>query len=850
MTKFYTNCTVYGSRILYRGVENGRRIKERVDYHPTLFLPSETPTEYTTLHKEYVSPIKPGNIREARDFINQYKDIQNFSVYGYTRYEYVYIADHSKDVIDWDRNHIVVANIDIEVGSENGFPEPGLAAEPITAITMKTGKKFVVFGCGEFKNVRSDVEYVKCRDEFDLIRQFLVEWTSDYPDAVTGWHIKFFDIPYLVNRITKLFGEKVAATLSPWGVINERKVFQHNKEQKAYILLGMAILDYIELYRKFAPDGNSQESYKLDYICSVEINEKKLSYEEHGSLHKLYRDDYQKFIEYNIRDVELVEKLDDKLKLIDLVLTLSYDNKCNYDDVFLQVRMWDCIIFNHFKKNKLVLPQTEHHDKDTAYIGAYVKDPNIGMHSWVASFDLTSLYPSLIRQYNISPDTIIEPETYTDAHREVLQQDISIDNMLSRKVKTDTLETISCSLTPNGHFFTTKFQGFLPKLMEEMFVQRVEYKKEASKAKKELEKESDPDKRYEIEKRISRYNNLQLIKKISLNSCYGALGSSYFRFFDIRQAIAITTAGQLAIKWIETKLNEYLNKVLNTINKDYVLASDTDSVYLCLDELVRQTYREKGMPDDIKSVISYMDKVCENMLQPFINKTYRDLAEYTNAFEQKMEMKREVLADRAIWTAKKRYIVNVYNNEGVEYAKPQIKVMGLEVKKSSTPTACRDKLWEVIDLILNKDEKSVQDFITQFRQDFKTLPVQDIAFPRGVNGISTYTDVKTKSFTKGTPIHVRGSIVYNQAIRKGKLDKKYPLITDGEKIKFIYLKEPNTIQSNIISFTQVLPKELDLDKYIDYTLQFDKSFLEPLKIILESIGWKAEKTSSLADFFT
>lgn len=848
MTKsFYTNCQVYGSRILYRGVENGRRIRKRVDYNPTLFLPSDVPTKHTTLQRQYVSPVKPGNIRDTRDFIKQYDGVQNFNVYGYTRYEYAYISDHSENVIDWDRQQIVVANIDIEVGSENGFPEPSAATEPITAITMKTGKKFIVFGCGDFNNVRTDVKYVKCQDEFDLIKQFLAEWTSDYPDIVTGWYIKFFDIPYLVNRITKLFGEKVATTLSPWNVLNERTVLLHGKERNTHIVLGIAILDYIELYRKFAPHGQAQESYKLDYICSIEINEKKLSYEEHGSLHKLYRDDYQKFIEYNIRDVELVEKLDDKLKMIDLALTLSYDNKCNYEDVFAQVRMWDVIIFNYFRQHKLVMPQSESHSKSEAYVGAYVKDPIIGMHAWVASFDLNSLYPHLIMQYNVSPDTIVEPSDYTDAHRKILTQDISIDNMLARKVKTDTLETICCSLTPNGQLFTNKFQGFLPKLMEGMYNDRKKYKKEASNAKKELEKEVDPDKRYEIEKRISRFENLQLGKKVSLNSAYGSLGNQFFRFFDVRQAAAITTAGQLSIRWIEIKLNEYLNKVLRTSEKDYVIASDTDSVYLCLDELVHQTYPEKT---DIRSIIKFLDKSCEKLIQPFIDKSYTELARYTNAYAQKMEMKREALADKGLWTGKKRYIVNVYNNEGIEYATPKVKVMGLEMIKSSTPAACRDKLWEVVDLILNKDEKSVQDFITQFRKEFKTLPVQDIAFPRGVNGISTYTDSKTKGFIKGTPIHVRGSIVYNQAIRQAKLTKQYPLIADGEKIKFIYLEEPNTLQSNIVSFPQVLPKELDLDKYIDYNLQFDKSFLEPLKIILDSIGWKSEKTSSLEDFFT
>lgn len=295
-----------------------------------------------------------------------------------------------------------------------------------------------------------------------------------------------------------------------------------------------------------------------------------------------------------------------------------------------------------------------------------------------------------------------------------------------------------------------------------------------------------------------------------------------------------------------------MNKVLNTVEKDYVCASDTDSIYLCLDELVRQTYAEYNGTEaiDTRKVIRYMDKACESLLQPFIDKSYQELARYTNSYSQKMRMKREALADKAIWTAKKRYIVNVYNNEGIEYNTPEIKIMGLEMVKSSTPSACRDKLWTAVELILNKDESSIQDFIEKFKEEFKSLPISEISFPRGVNGITSYTDKKTSSFIKGTPIHTRGCIVYNQALTKYKLSKSYPYITDGEKIKFVYLLEPNPIQSNIIAYSQSLPKEFDLDKYVDYNLQFEKGFLEPLKIILDCINWKHEKSSSLEDFFS
>jgi len=452
----------------------------------------------------------------------------------------------------------------------------------------------------------------------------------------------------------------------------------------------------------------------------------------------------------------------------------------------------------------------------------------------------------LIMQYNISPETLLEPSDYGSTHYNILSHSITVDSLLERRIDTTGLE--HHTLTPNGQFFDTRKQGFLPKMMEDMYNDRTVYKKKAIEAKKELEQEKDPDKRYEIEKRIARYNNLQLAKKVSLNSAYGALGNEFFRFFDIRQASAITTAGQLSIRWIEKQLNEYMNRLLKTENEDYVIASDTDSIYLSLDKLVNKTIVEQNPSATTADTIAFMDKVCESKIQPFIDKAYYELARYVNAYEQKMMMKREALADKGIWTAKKRYILNVHNNEGVQYAKPKIKVMGLEMIKSSTPSACREKLWEVIDLVFTKDENAVIEFIDKFRKEFRTLEPIDIAFPRGVNGLDKFADNKS-IYGKGTPIHVRGCLVYNHFVKSNKLTKKYELIAEGEKIKFLYMKEPNILQSNVISFTSELPKELDIHKYIDYDTQFDKSFVEPLKIILDCIGWKTEHVNSLEAFF-
>ena len=360
------------------------------------------------------------------------------------------------------------------------------------------------------------------------------------------------------------------------------------------------------------------------------------------------------------------------------------------------------------------------------------------------------------------------------------------------------------------------------------------------------------DKKNEIDKLVARYNNLQLAKKVSLNSAYGALGSQYFRFYDLRMALGVTTAGQLSIRWIENKLNEYLNSLLKT-NKDYVIASDTDSIYLNLGTLVDKVYgtgQDKSVSPriDKQKVIDFMDRVCEDKIQPFIDKSYQELAEYVHAYSQKMQMKREVLADKAIWTAKKRYILNVYNSEGVQYAEPKLKISGIEAIKSSTPSACREKIKEALKIIISGSESEMQDYIENFRQEFKSLPPEDISFPRSINGLKEYGDSKT-IYKKGTPIHVRGALIHNYTIDQNKLGKSVQKIQEGEKIKFIYLKEPNSLQTDVISFLNRWPKEFDIDKYIDYNVQFEKSFIDPLKIILDCINWKAEKINSLDSFF-
>jgi DNA polymerase elongation subunit (family B) len=332
--------------------------------------------------------------------------------------------------------------------------------------------------------------------------------------------------------------------------------------------------------------------------------------------------------------------------------------------------------------------------------------------------------------------------------------------------------------------------------------------------------------------------------KIALNSAYGAMGNQYFRYFDLRMAEGITLSGQLSIRWMANKLNAFMNKTLKTENKDYVIAIDTDSIYLTLENLIESVCA--GKTDEQK--IKYMDKICEDVFQPFIDKGYQELATYMNAYAQKMQMKREVLADKAIWTAKKRYIMNVHNSEGVQYAEPKIKVMGLEMVKSSTPQVIRNKLKDSIKVILEGNENKIHSYINTFRDEFNKLSVEEIAFPRSVNGLREYAASST-IYGKSTPIAVRGALLFNHHTKLKGLEKQYQPIRDGDKIKFVYLKTPNPIQEDIISFSQELPKELNLHSYVDYEKQFQKVFLDALQIVIEPLGWNVEPQSTLEDFF-
>lgn len=840
MVKFYTNVYSRGDKIYLRGYSSdNRRVHDVVDYKPYLFVHKrrEASTHYRTLDNKPVEKMHFESISEARNFAKRYSDVANMEIYGLNNFRYLYIYDKFHGELDYDPTWINVISIDIETDSSDGFPDITKADKEITAITLSRRGEKVVFGYYDYKPKNDRVEYIKCKDEYHLLNNFLKIWQSGryMPDILTGWNIEFFDLPYIVNRIKNILGVHEAKKLSPWGILEERTVETHGRENQVYYPAGISVLDYLNLYKKFKFE--QQESYKLESIAEVEkLPVKKLDYKTQGytSLDDLYRRNFELFIDYNIQDTTVIDLLEDKLKFIDQVIAFAYDAKVNYGDVLTTVLPWDIIIHNYLLDRAIVIPQFKKGDFSESLVGGYVKEVKPGMYKWPVSFDLNSLYPHLIMQYNISPETKGGREPYFP----------TIDSILDQYA---VIEDNGFAYAANGVRFSKEKQGFLPALMEKMYNDRTEFKKKMLEAKRELEElpaVAPDDKRREITNRIARYHNLQLAKKIQLNSAYGALANEYFRWFDFDLAEAITMSGQLSIRWVERAINLYLNSLMKTKDVDYVIASDTDSIYVHMERLVKVL----GATDRDK-IVEALHQFCKTKMQNVINKSYSHLAEYMHAYSQKMNMKRETIADKGIWKARKMYIMNALDIEDVRYTEPQLKVMGIEAVRSSTPKACRASIKEALKLIMSSDEEVVQKYISEFKETFMKLPFEDVAFPRGMKNMDKYRDRNTV-YSKGTPIHVKGALLFNHMLIKNGLDKKYQMIGDGDKIKFSYLKVPNSVGDHVIAVLDELPKELDLHKYVDYDTQFQKAFLEPIKSILEVIGWQHEKVSNLEDFFS
>lgn len=802
-------------------------------FKPTLYTSSKRDTaNFRSLFHDKLEPVQFGSINDARNFIEKYKDIHGFKVFGNTEYQFQWISEEYKGEVEYDIDAIKVMSIDIETTVNYGFPNYFDPLEEITLISCrdKVTKQITTFGCWPYTPKKDYVKYVQCKDETDLYHKFLSFFAADYPDIITGWNTDEFDIPYMIERMKKVIGEDAVKRLSPFGVLKPRDYEINGKQKREYAIYGVASLDFYQLYLKFA--FTKQESYKLDHVAWKELGKNKVE-NPYASFKDFYTKDPELFIDYNIVDVELVDELEAKRKLIELAISIAYMAKINFDDVYSPVKMWDTIIYNYLLDQNIVVPMKEQAESKSIK-GAFVKEARTGFWRWMVSFDLASLYPHIIMALNMSPETI---------------RDSMIDVTVAELLAGDRSKVLDgFSLAPNGSMYDMSHPGFMADLMHKYYGGRKTVKNQMLALKRELEANKANMSSEEIrlaKNAITAKDNLQLALKIAINSAYGAMANAGFRFFDTRIAEGITLAGQLIIQNAINAGNGYLNKLLqNDREKDYVVMGDTDSNYFDMSDFVNKFYPNHT----IDETVEFLCKACDDRFAGVLNKACDKLSESMNWNPKLIAFKREAISSTAVVVASKNYAMLVHDNEGVRYKEPDLKVTGLALVRSSTPEVVKEPLRRCIEVILTGDQQTLIDYVAETEKEYMKHPYDVIAFPRGVNNLAKYSS-KSSIYQKGCPIHVRASLLYNDLLEQHGLEKAKEMIQEGGKIKFIFLKEPNALRENVIGFVDVIPDEFNLVRYIDYKMMFEKSFIDPLKKVTEAVGWKYQEEASLDSLF-
>lgn len=835
MSNFYTYAKAYGNNILFKGYVNGEQMVKKMPFSPTLYIPSNKPSEWHSLYdNKPLEPIKFDTIKEAKDFKEKYKDVAGFKVHGIDRWEYQFINENFEGDIDYNIALARILVFDIEVISDSGFPDIQSAAHPIVNISLNNSKTGIttVLGLKDYNRSPDDkFEYKQFNSEKELLLYFIAYNQIHKFDIWTGWNTSEFDIPYVVNRIMRLFDESMVKKLSPFGIIREKVMEIRGRMVQTYDIFGIVDLDFMQLFKKFTYER--KERYTLDFIAFDVLGENKLELPGE-SFKDSYDNHYDIFVRYNAVDTFLVRRLEDNLKLIELAFSLAFLYKCNLQDIFKTVLPWEIFIFNHLSKKKIAVPP-KRLTLDAEFEGAWVKEAKPKMYGWMMSFDFASLYPSIIRQWNISP------ETFVPAEHDVKVFDF-VYNTIHAQDAQKTAKNKNYALCANGTMYKKEFQGFLAELMQYVMDGRKIAKKEMLKLEKEYQQTKDES----LLPRIAALNNRQMAFKISANSAYGAIGNKGFLYYEYRMAEAITLTGQLSDQDLANRMNIMMNGALKTRDVDYILMADTDSIYLNCEKLV-DIMTIAGKLDSIESKVSFLDEFGEKVCQKIINESVDDIFERTNAFNKVMASKREAIASKGLIRGKKNYALYIHNSEGVTYNPPKLKPMGIEIVRSSTPKWARKSLKECLQMMFEKDEQTLKNHFEKLEAEFKKLPVEDIAFPRGVSDIDKWS-ADGRGYKGRCPIHVRASLLYNMHTSKF---QKYAPIQNGDKIKFVYLKMPNSIGENIIGFPAggTLPKELGLDKYVDYEKQFDATFKEPLQSLTDVAEFALVDITTLEDFF-
>ena len=864
----YTSFFRRGNKVYIRELVQGQTEREMrtIDYMPYLYIPcseSESNTKYKNLAGQHLKEVQFQSISSLR----AYTDSVNGSLYGYPRHEYACVDnEYPTEEITYNFNDLRVVYLDIEVNSDTHYSSVENPDQAVILMQLQMGEMCYILGTKFYESYDDKLIYIQCKDEVDMLKKFVRLFRKLDPDIISGWNSSGYDIPYLKTRCDMLEIPDVFKRLSPFNQINESDEIVFGKPQLRVELMGIQHLDYIHLIKKF--DLKKYENYKLGTVAQEILKKTKVEFE--GSLSDLYVTDYNEFVRYGLVDTQLVKEIEDEKNLIQLVVMVAYMDKVNFVDSYSQVRMWD---------NKFMVYLKHHYNVQVPYViakessdfeeeeegkfeGAYVFEPIPKKYSNIMSDDVQSLYPSIIIASNASP------ETYRGNHDKNVEFFLQDQTEYQKYLKENDYSSLA-----NGSVFSRKKQGFVPEIIDSVFRMRVKAKEVMTQAKKDaavIEKELQKrgvhlefSSKTDIELKamlvdlytIASINKIkQNALKVKINSAYGALGNPYFRFYQRDIAEGITLTGQTLLKTVIPQLNILLEKFHSDANWAKVIYGDTDSIYYSLDGVVQKYVPATAT---IEERVEFMDRFHKKYIQPVIAMHTQSLHDKLNVFENRLKFVRDVIADTGIFLAKKRYMLQVWDAEGVRYAEPEQKLMGIDAVKSSTPKYCREKIKQAIDIMFNHNNDELIDFLVATEREFKKLPVEQIAFPRGISDIEKYTiesaandffgdeNDATIEAKKGCPIHVKASIFHNKLLMEKGLDTRVPLITNGDKIKFCYLKNPNPIANNSIAFDDKLPVEFGLHKYLDYKLQYEKSFLDGIKAITNVIGWTTERNNAL-----
>ena len=838
---FYTNVDIVDGKIAVRGYSDERgKWQNKIQPKLKMYLSStESVGDIKTLYGGDAKSYEFSSIREAKDFIKRYEDVGGVDIFGqhnFTLQSIYNIYDHE---IRFDQSKISGWSLDIETklpvdsdGRPSGFPDVETANAEITLITMQRlsdGVTYVFSGKAYpgGSTPKFCTQFINAGSEAGLLRHFIDFWNSHQVDVITGWNIERFDIPYIINRCNLICGEDVTNMLSPWGKVStfKKKISgSFGEEELVSSISGVSILDYMAIYKKFT-FGN-HESYSLNSIAMDELGEGKLDHSEFTDFNDFYDNGFKKYVDYNIRDTALVRRIDQKLQLLNLIYTIAYMAKVNFNDVFSPVKTWDALLHNRLMDDGKVVPIRESNPDVNKHIeGAYIKDPKVGFYDWVLSLDATSLYPSIMMTLNISPETYLG-----------IDYNVSLQSILDKRCQFTFPSESSCAAV-TGVAFDKSARGVIPTIVQEYMALRKSTKRSMLDKQQELENIGGSDSKIEAD--IASLDAKQMAFKILLNSLYGAMGNRGFRFFNSNVAETITLTGQYVLRSIEGKIDGVLNEKFGTSDHKYLIYIDTDSVYFDVQPIVKK-WMSKKTPEQIAPMLS---KVAVDQIQSEVNKIVSDCCDAMKAYENKLSFKLEVIGDKAIWVAKKKYVIRAHSSEGVVYKSPKFKSVGLEMIKSSTPKFIRSKLENLLPIIFDDGEEAVQDFLENSYSEFIKLSPSEMSIPKGMNNMSAFLTTDNSLCAKGTPMQVRAAISYNAILKKMGLDSKYQLIPNDSKIRYLYLKLPNKTGQNIIAYPvdAELPKELGLGGFIDVHTMWEKTMIASVEILLKPLGWTTER---------